>query len=88
MTVNACNCDMLRLNDTTLLHSVPNSMQRENVSIFTCNDEGRTWKSPVLVCAGPSVYSSMTLLPDGTIGFYVEKNPSGACELWYYRLRF
>lgn len=85
MTVNACNGDMLRLDDTTILHSVPNSMQRENVSIFTSNDEGQTWKSPVLMCAGPSVYSSMTLLSDGTIGFYAEKNPSGACELWYYR---
>ncbi len=85
MTVNACNGDMLRIDDTTILHSVPNSMQRENVSIFTSNDEGRSWHSPVLVCAGPSVYSSMTLLEDGTIGFYAEKNPSGACELWYYR---
>lgn len=85
MTVNACNGEMLRLDDTTLLHSIPNSMQRENVSVFTSNDEGQSWHSPVLVCAGPSVYSSMTLLDDGTIGFYVEKNPSGACELWYYR---
>lgn len=85
MTVNACNGEMLRLDDTTILHSIPNSMQREDVSIFTSNDEGRSWHSPVLMCAGPSVYSSMTLLGDGTIGLYVEKNPSGACELWYYR---
>lgn len=85
MTVNACNGDMLRLDDTTLLHSVPNSMQREDVSIFTSNDEGQNWHSPVLICSGPSVYSSMTLLKDGSIGFYAEKNPSGACELWYYR---
>lgn len=85
MTVNACNGDMLRLDDTTLLHSIPNSMRREDVSVFTSTNEGQAWKSPVLVCAGPSVYSSMTLLKDGTIGFYVEKNPGGACELWYYR---
>ena len=85
MTVNACNGDMLRLDDSTLLHSIPNSMQRENVSLFISHDEGRTWLSPVLMCAGPSVYSSMTLLDDGTIGLYVEKNPSGQCELWFYR---
>ena len=84
MTVNACNGEMLRLDDTTLLHSIPNSTQRRDVSIFTSNDEGLTWHSPVLMCAGPSVYSSMTMLDDGTIGFYAEKNPSGACELWYY----
>ncbi len=85
MTTNACNGDMLRVDDNTLLHSIPNSMQRENVSIFTSTDEGTTWTNPVLICPGPSVYSSMTLLDDGTIGFYVEKNPNGACELWYYR---
>ena len=85
MTTNACNGDMLRLDDTTLLHSIPNSMQRRDVSIFTSNDEGLSWHSPVLMCAGPSVYSSLTMLPDGSIGLYVEKNPEGACELWYYR---
>lgn len=84
MKANACNGEMLRVNDTTILHSIPNSMQREDVSIYTSNDEGRTWKDPVLITPGPSVYSSMTLLKDGTIGFYVERNPSGACELWYY----
>ena len=85
MTVNACNGDMLRLDETTLLHSVPNSMQRERVSIFTSGDEGQSWHSPVLLCAGPSVYSSLTLLPDGTIGCYVEKGPDTGCELWFYR---
>lgn len=86
MTVNACNGDMLRLNDSTLLHSIPNAMQREDVSLYLSTDEGRSWRSPQLVTAGPSVYSSMTLLPDGTVGFYVERNPGGACELWFYRL--
>lgn len=85
MTVNACNGEMLRVDDTTLLHSIPNSMERRNVSVYTSNDEGATWHSPVTLFDGPSVYSSMTLLPDGTIGAYVERNPNGACELWYYR---
>lgn len=85
MTANACNGDMLRVNDTLILHSLPNSMQREKVSIFSSTDEGRTWHRPVPLFDGPSVYSSLTLLPDGTIGAYIEQNPSGACELWYYR---
>ena len=85
MTVNACNGEMLRMDDTTLIHSIPNSMQRENVSLYRSTDEGHTWHSPRLLAAGPSVYSSLTLLPDGTIGCLVEKNPSGSCELWYYR---
>lgn len=87
MTANACNGDMLRVNDTTILHSLPNSMNRENVSIFTSNDEGLTWHSPVSLFEGPSVYSSLTLMPDGTIAAYIEQNPSGACELWFYRFQ-
>ena len=85
MQTNACNGEMLRIDDTTLLHSIPNSMERRNVSVFTSNDEGATWHSPVSLFDGPSVYSSMTLLPDGTVGAYIERNPDGACELWYYR---
>ncbi|MBR1549257.1 MAG: exo-alpha-sialidase [Bacteroidales bacterium] len=85
MATNACNGDMLRVNDTLILHSIPNSMQRERVSIFSSSDEGRSWHSPVSLFEGPSVYSSLTLLPDGTIGAFIEQNPSVACELWYYR---
>lgn len=85
MVTNACNGDMLRLDDSTLIHSLPNSMQREDMSIFTSYDEGATWGSPVLLVSGPSVYSSLTLLDDGTIGCYVEKGPDTGCELWYYR---
>ena len=85
ITVNACNGDMLRLDDTTLIHSVPNSMQRENVSLYVSNDEGLSWHSPRLLTAGPSTYSSLTMLPDGTIGCYVERGTNGHMELWYYR---
>lgn len=85
MKVNACNGDMLRVDENTLLHSIPNSMQRENVSLFISNDEGQSWHSPVLLVEGPSVYSSLTLLKDGTIGCFVEKGPDTGCELWFYR---
>lgn len=85
MQANACNGDMLRLDDTTILHSLPNSMERENVSIFISSDEGASWHTPVLLCKGPSVYSSLTRLPDGTVLAYVEKGPDTGCELWLYR---
>lgn len=85
VTTNACNGDIIRINDTTLIHSLPNSMNREDVSIFTSNDEGQSWHSPRLLIDGPSVYSSLTLLPDGTIGCFVEKGPDTGCDLWFYR---
>ncbi len=91
MTVNACNGDMLRLDDgalsgtTTLIHSIPNSMQRENVSIFVSHDEGRSWQLARTLVEGPSVYSSLTLLPDGSVACFVEQGPDTDCELWFYR---
>ena len=95
MTTNACNGDLLRLCATdqgamqnVLLHSIPNSMQRENVSVFVSYDEGRTWQDPVVLCHGPSVYSSLTLQHDGTIGCFVERNTPNGCELWYQNFTF
>lgn len=92
MTTNACNGDLLRVMSTDagdsinlLMHSIPNSMERTNVSIFFSRDEGRSWEHPQLLYDGPSVYSSLTLLPDRSIGVLLEKNPSGACELWFQR---
>ena len=90
MKSNACNGDMLRLAATDrgdscniLLHSIPNSMERRDVSIFVSYDEGLTWQDPVLLFDGPSVYSSMTLLKNGSVGVLLEENPNGACEIWY-----
>jgi sialidase-1 len=95
MTTNACNGDLLRLSATDegarqniLLHSIPNSLQRENVSIFLSYDEGRSWQTPVSLCPGPSVYSSLTLLQDGTIGCFLEKNTPDGCELWYQNFTY
>lgn len=90
LTTNACNGDILRVMATDrgdscnlLLHSLPNSMQRENVSLFESTDEGQTWHNTYLLFDGPSVYSSLTLLPNNGIGIFLEQNPSGACELWF-----
>lgn len=95
MTTNACNGDIVRFSATDqggtkniLLHSITNSMNRENVSIFVSYDEGQTWQQPKTLFAGPSVYSSLTILKNGTIGAYIEENPNGACELWYMNFPF
>lgn len=91
INTNACNGDMIRYSATDeggaydlLLHSIPNDRARRNVSIFLSPDEGRTWVMPKTICPYESVYSSLTVLPDGTIGAYIEENPTPAgCELWY-----
>ncbi|WP_455497984.1 exo-alpha-sialidase [Coprobacter sp.] len=90
MQANACNGDIIRytsVNDgyetNRLLHSVPNSTERRNVSVFVSYDEGETWSIKKSICPYQSVYSSLAILPDGTIGAYIEENPDGACSLYF-----
>ena len=80
----ACNGDMIRYTSVNqghgknrLLHSVPCGSQRSNVTVYVSYDEGKTW--PVSKCVVPynSAYSSLCILPDGTIGLYVEEKPDG-----------
>ena len=80
----ACNGDIIRYTSVNqgydknrLLHSVPYGTQRTNVTVYISYDEGETW--PVSKCIVPysSAYSSLCILPDGTIGLYVEEEPNG-----------
>lgn len=82
VTTCACNGDLIRYNDRILLHSVPDSNKRENVCVKVSYDEGKTWPVSKVICKGPSQYSSLTVLQDGTIAAFIEKNTSGV-ELWY-----
>ena len=85
---NACNGDIIRYNHgghNFLLHSLPNSMNREDVALFISRDEGKTWQMQKVLCPGRSCYSSLSVLPDGRIAFYVERDidNGGKYELWY-----
>ena len=93
ITAPACNGDMIRYTSVNqgddrnrLLHSVPYGSSRTNVSVYVSYDEGETW--PVRKCIVPysSAYSSLCILPDGTIGLYVEEEPnntSGYSTVFY-----
>lgn len=81
----ACNGDIIRYTSVNqgyeqnrLLHSLPYGSNRENVTVYVSYDEGQTW--PVSKCIVPyaSAYSSLCVLPDGTIGLYVEEKQEGA----------
>ena len=60
-----------------LLHSVPYGSERSHVTVYVSYDEGVSW--PVSKCIVPysSAYSSLCILPDGTIGLYVEEKQEG-----------
>lgn len=85
ITAPACNGDMIRYTSENqghdknrLLHSVPYGNSRTDVTVYVSYDEGETW--PVRKCIVPysSAYSSLCILPDGTIGLYVEEAYAGA----------
>ena len=85
VVTNACDGDIIRMAGGTLLQSLPDCVEtRKNVSVFMSFDEGSTWPEVKTICRGPSMYSSLTELTDGTIGAYVEEMHSGVeCEMWY-----
>ncbi|MDO4163847.1 MAG: sialidase family protein [Bacteroides sp.] len=82
MVEPGCNGDIIRYTSVKdgqdkdrLLHSVPNDpKRRRNVSVFLSYDEAKTWPIKKTICAGGSAYSSLCILPDGTIGLYTEEN--------------
>jgi len=79
----ACNGDIIRYSYSTdegsegksrLLHSLPESTTtRENVTVYLSEDDGETWPIKKRLVDGYSAYSSLTVLPDGTIGALVEE---------------
>lgn len=76
----ACNGDIIRYaavadgdERNILLHSLPaDSLIRRNVSVSVSYDEGETWPVRRTFWEGLSAYSSLTVLPDGTIGMLIE----------------
>ncbi|MBR5781445.1 MAG: exo-alpha-sialidase [Bacteroidales bacterium] len=89
----ACNGDLIRytsVNDgddkNRLLHSVPVGDSRKNVTVYISYDEGETWTAGRCVVPYNSAYSSLCILPDNTIGLYVEESFTGEgdyCSVFY-----
>jgi sialidase-1 len=56
----------------------PSSRTRMTVRLST--DDGKTWPISRVVNPGPSAYSCLTVLPDGTIGLLYEQGKQDAAE--------
>ena len=81
----ACNGDMIRYTSVNqgddrnrLLHSLPYGTAREKVTVYLSYDEGATWPTSKCIVPYSAAYSSLCILPDGTIGLYVEEAYPGA----------
>lgn len=77
---NACDgeymywCSTLDDNPWNIVfQTLPNSGNRQNLSIALSTDEGETFGLPKTICPRGSAYSAATILPDGTVGVYYEE---------------
>lgn len=94
----ACNGDFIRYThrgNDVLLQSLPTGGKRNDVTIFMSRDNGGTWSPAYQVVHGPSTYSSMTVLPDGSIGILTEEATHAAdamhldgYRIWYTNIPF
>lgn len=57
---------------TYLIHSNPVGPKRTHMTISLSKNKGKSWKTSRLLHAGPSAYSDLAVLPDGTIGCLYE----------------
>jgi sialidase-1 len=57
------------------------------VAIYISEDEGKTWNEGKVMVPRFSAYSSLCILPDKTIGFYVEEREvdTTSYEMVFYR---
>lgn len=69
-----------------LLFSNPASTKRENMTVRLSYDEGKTWPISKTIYPGKADYSSLAVLPDGTVGMFYEHGPQhGTDQLTFVR---
>ena len=87
-----CNGDIIRYNHNgkdILLHSLPSDPNgRNDIAIFVSEDNGKNWHIGRKVVTTPSAYSSMTVLPDGSVGILTEESQNNhySYNIWFTRL--
>ena len=87
-----CNGDIIRYtcgDKDLLLHSLPSDPAgRNNVAIYVSEDNGKTWPIRKTVVTTPSAYSSLTILPDGSVGILSEESQNNhySYDIWFTRL--
>lgn len=87
-----CDGDFIRYTSTLdgydknrLLHTIPFAGNRTNVSVLMSTDEGTTWPTRKTIFSGVSAYSSLTVLPDGTLGIYYENGENSTYQMYFVR---
>jgi len=63
-----------------VLFSNPASTKRERMTVRLSRDEGKTWPVAKVLYDGPSAYSCLAVLRDGSIGCLYERGKKQASE--------
>jgi sialidase-1 len=63
-----------------LLFANPASAKRERLTARLSYDEGATWPVARVIADGPAAYSTLTVLPDRSIGVLFEQGARGPYE--------
>ena len=64
-----------------LFSNTEDRTDRRNVTVKLSCDDGATWPTKIVVDSGPSAYSTIARLADGSLGVFYEQGP-------YQRMRF
>jgi BNR/Asp-box repeat. len=78
----ACNASIIRYTSTEdgfkknrlLFSNAKSADKRMNMTVHISYDEGKTWPESKTIYTGGSAYSSMTVLENGDIGLFFEKD--------------
>jgi sialidase-1 len=71
-----CQGSLIRYDDKSLLFSnAGDAKKRVNLTVRKSLDDGKTWPIAKTICAGPSAYSALARLADGTILVAYERGP-------------
>lgn len=87
-----CNGDIIRYScggKELLLQSLPADPRgRNNVAIYVSEDNAKTWPIMKTIVHMPSAYSSMTVLPDGSVGILTEESANNhySYSIWFTRM--
>jgi len=76
-----CNASLISYNFSNnleksilLFSNANNSKERKNMTISISYDNGKTWPNTKTIYTGEAAYSSMTILKNGEIGLFFEKD--------------
>jgi sialidase-1 len=73
-----CNASLIKYNyedkNILIFSNAKSKSERKNMTIRLSYDEGKTWSEEKTIYKGSSAYSSLTILQNGDIGLFFEKD--------------